>query len=135
MKRYLILLFHVGFIVANSIEDPYKHFIHGSRYGIKASDDDQRITSIKASLEDWKDQFMKEVDQKVASIDVSLREELINMITAIDISLREELISMKTASCKGSSSNHGDKGGGGSPNVYFTKKPNVFKSSKGFGDF
>ena len=110
MKIYLISLFHVGFIVANSIEDPYKHFIHGSRYGIKASDDDQRITSIKASLEDWKDQFMKEVDQKVASIDVSLREELINMITAIDVSLRKELIIMKTASCKGSSSNHGDKG-------------------------
>ena len=65
---------------------------------------------MKASFVDWKDQFIKEVDQKVASIDVSLREELINMITAIDVSLREELISMKTASCKGSSSNHGDKG-------------------------
>ena len=92
------------------MKNPYKHFIHGSRYGIKASDDDQRITSIKASLEDRKDQFMKEVDQKVASIDVSLREELINMKTAsqkissIDqqqiVSLREELINMKTASCK-----------------------------------
>ena len=117
MKRYLILLFHVGFIVANSIEDPYKHFIHGSRYGIRVSDADQRITSMKASFDDWKDQFIKEVDQKVASIDVSLREELINMITAVDVSLRKELI-MKTASCKGSSTNHGDQAGeGGSPNV------------------
>ena len=56
---------------------------------------------------------MKEVDQKVASIDVSLREELIKMITAIDDSLRKELIIMKTASCKGSSTNHGDQAGEG----------------------
>ena len=40
----------------------------------------QRITSVKA-LDDWKDQFMKEVNQKVSLIDMALREELINMKT------------------------------------------------------
>ena len=42
---------------------------------------DKRITSVTA-LDDWKDQFMKEISQKISSIDVSLREELINMKTA-----------------------------------------------------
>ena len=33
------------------------------------------------NLDDWKDQFMKEVNQKVSLIDMALREELINIKT------------------------------------------------------
>ena len=51
----------------------------------------QRITSVKA-LDDWKDQFMKEVNQKVSLIELANQQQI--------VSLREELVNMKTSSCK-----------------------------------
>ena len=53
----------------------------------------QRITSVKA-LDDWKDQFMIEVDKKVASVHVALREIAVEKDEKI-MNLKEKVIAKK----------------------------------------
>ena len=53
----------------------------------------QRITSVKA-LDDWKDQFMIEVDKKVASVHVALREIAVEKDEKI-MNLKEKVISLQ----------------------------------------
>ena len=75
------------------------HIIHVIQTAMKFNDwrdqfiveVNQRITSVKA-LDDWKDQFMKEVNQKVSLIELANQQQI--------VSLREELVNIKTASCK-----------------------------------